>query len=81
MRYGLLLAALVAALVAATSALAGNGNGGGQDKKALPPLGEPVTTLVSGPTPIAPGEVPGGGIGSITAGGAGVGTGAATTPA
>src|SRR2546425_651384 len=27
MRYGLLLAALVAALVAATSALAGNGNG------------------------------------------------------
>ncbi len=80
MRYGLLLAALVAALVVATSAFAGNGNGGGQDKKALPPLGEPVTTLVSGPTPIAPSEVPGAGIGSITTGGFGDATAAATTP-
>src|SRR3989442_1170848 len=80
MRYGLLLAALVAALVVATAALAGNGDGGGQGKKALPPGGDPVTTLVRGPTPIAPSDVPEGGIGSITSGGA-VGTGAATTPA
>ena len=74
MRYGLALASLVGALVAATSAFAGNGNGG-PDKKALPPLGAPLTTLVSGPTPVAPSDVPEGGIGSI----AGVGAGKAPT--
>ena len=51
MRYALLLTTLVAALAVASSALAGNGNGMVPDRKAPPPLGEPVTTLVSGPTP------------------------------
>jgi hypothetical protein len=78
MRYGLLLASLVAALIATTSALAGNGNGVTPDKQALPPLGEPVTTLVSGPTPIAPGDVPRGGVGSLGSVGAVKGTAAMT---
>jgi hypothetical protein len=77
MRYGLLLASVVAALVAASSALAGSGGGtlSGPDKQALPPLEEPSLTFeepsltfVSGPTPIAPSEVPRGGIGSLPGG-------------
>ena len=70
MRYALLLlTVIVAALGAASSALAGNANGVVPDTKALPPLGEPLTTLISGPTPIAASAVPGGGIGSVTSGG------------
>ena len=59
MRYALLLAAVAAAL-AASPAFAGNGNG--QDKKAPPPSAEPETTLVSGPTPIDPADVPAQGV-------------------
>jgi hypothetical protein len=79
MRYALLLTALVAALAAASSALADSGTGVAPDRRALPPLGESVTTLVSGPTRIAPSDIPGGGVGSV-AGGGGV-KGAAATPA
>src|SRR5438105_2248845 len=59
MRYALVLVTLAAAL-AAPAAFAGNGNGNGQDKKALPPLGQPETTIVSGPTVLAPSELPAG---------------------
>jgi hypothetical protein len=51
---------VLAAVLAAPSALAGNGNGQ-PDKQALPPPAETVTTLVSGPTPVSPADVPGGG--------------------
>ena len=67
MRYGLLLASFLAALVAATSALA------------APPAGEALPAgdgpaLVSGPTQIAPSEVPGLGVGPVRGAGAVKGT-------
>jgi hypothetical protein len=61
MRYALLIATVAAAL-AAPAALAGNGPG--QEKKAQSRPAEVAPTLVSGPTPIAPADVPGGGIGT-----------------
>jgi hypothetical protein len=68
MRYGLLLASLLAALVAATSALAAPPAG-----DALP-TGEDLPALVSGPTRIAPSEVPGLGAGPVRGAGAAKGT-------
>ena len=74
MRYAVLIGT-VTAVLAASPALAGTGPG--QEKKA-PPSGVSVTTLVSGPTPVAAPDVPQGGIALGSAGG-GAGKGAGTT--
>jgi hypothetical protein len=52
---------VLAAALAPSSALAGTGNGQA-DRQSLPPPGEPVTTLVEGPTPVSPADVPAGGV-------------------
>jgi hypothetical protein len=58
MRYALLVATVAAALVA-SPAFAGTGNGGnGQDKKAPGGPSDSQTTLVSGPTPVDPANIP-----------------------